>query len=55
MVGHIQKMAWLGYFAERTMWELGEEVIPEPVEDEAIVFEEFFCSRAPHASSACPC
>jgi hypothetical protein len=54
-VGRIQKMASLGYFPEGTTREPGEEVVSELVEDEAIIFEEFFCIRAPHAPFASPC
>jgi hypothetical protein len=32
----------VGYFAEGSAREPGEEVIPEPAVDEAVVFEEFF-------------
>jgi hypothetical protein len=32
----------LGYFAEGTVREPGEEVVPEPAEDEVVVFKEFF-------------
>jgi hypothetical protein len=34
----------LGYFAEGSAWEPGEEVIPEPADDEAVVFEEFLAA-----------
>jgi hypothetical protein len=35
-------MASLHYFAESVTWEPREEVILEPTDDEAIVFEEIF-------------
>jgi hypothetical protein len=41
-VGRIRQLEALGYFAEAFAHELGEEVIPEPAADEAVVFEEFF-------------
>jgi hypothetical protein len=41
-VGRVRKMASLGYFTEGTVRESGEEVVPKPVEDEAVVFKEFF-------------
>jgi hypothetical protein len=34
----------LGYFVEGSTCELGEEVVPDPVDDEVIVFEEFFAA-----------
>jgi hypothetical protein len=34
----------MGYFTEGAAQELGEEVVPEPAEDEAIVFQEFFAA-----------
>jgi hypothetical protein len=41
-VGHTQQLEALGYFIEGSACEPGEEVIPKPAIDEAIVFEEFF-------------
>jgi hypothetical protein len=41
-VGRIRQMESLGYFAEGSVRESGEEIVPEPNSDEAIVFEEFF-------------
>jgi hypothetical protein len=41
-VGCIRQLASLGYFVEDVARELGEEVVLEPVDDEAVVFEEFF-------------
>jgi hypothetical protein len=35
----------LGYFIEGSMRELGAEVIPDPGNDEAAMFEEFFAAR----------
>jgi hypothetical protein len=32
-------------FTEGDAWELKEEVIPEPTDDEVVVFEEFFMAR----------
>jgi hypothetical protein len=55
MVDCVWKMASLGYFAEGTAREPGEEVVLEPTEDEAIVFKDFFCSRDLHAPSTGPC
>jgi hypothetical protein len=40
----IRQLEALGYFVEGSAHELGEEVIPEPVNDEAIMFEEFFAA-----------
>jgi hypothetical protein len=34
----------LGYFAEGSVHKPGEEVILEPADDEAVVFEEFFAA-----------
>jgi hypothetical protein len=44
-VGCIKKMASLHYFTKDEAWERREEVIPEPTDDEAMVFEEFFIVR----------
>jgi hypothetical protein len=44
MVDRVRKMASLGYFAEGTAREPGEEVVLEPTEDEAIVFKDFFAA-----------
>jgi hypothetical protein len=41
-VGRIRQMESLGYFAEGSVCELREEIVPEPNSDEAVVFEEFF-------------
>jgi hypothetical protein len=41
-VGHIRQLEALGYFAEGSTRESGEEVIPKPAANEAIMFEEFF-------------
>jgi hypothetical protein len=43
-IGRIRQLEALGYFAEGSARELGEEVIPEPVADEAVMFEEFFAA-----------
>jgi dimeric dUTPase (all-alpha-NTP-PPase superfamily) len=43
-VGHIRQLETLGYFAEGSARELGEETVPEPADDEAVVFEEFFAA-----------
>jgi hypothetical protein len=43
-VGHIRQLEALGYFVEGSTREPGEEVIPKPIVDEAIVFEEVFAS-----------
>jgi hypothetical protein len=42
----------LGYFAEGSAREQGEEVILELVDDEAVVFEEFICGGPPDATAA---
>jgi hypothetical protein len=39
---HIREMIDQGYLTERGARALGEETIPEPENDEAVVFEEFF-------------
>jgi hypothetical protein len=41
-VGHICQMESLGYFIEGSAHEPGEEIMPGPNSDEAVVFEEFF-------------
>jgi hypothetical protein len=41
-VGCIRQLEALGYFAEGSAREPGEDVIPELADDEAVVFEEFF-------------
>jgi hypothetical protein len=41
-VGRIQHLALLGYFAEVTAREQGEEVVSVPTKNKAVVFEEFF-------------
>jgi hypothetical protein len=40
-VGRICELEALGYFAEGSMREPGEEVFPDPTDDEAVVFEFF--------------
>jgi hypothetical protein len=41
-VGHIRQLESLGYFTKVSARDSGEETILEPVDDEAIVFKEFF-------------
>jgi hypothetical protein len=41
-IGRISQLETLGYFAKGSTCEPGEEVVPEPADDEAIIFEEFF-------------
>jgi hypothetical protein len=41
-VGHIRQLEALRYFAEGSAREPGEEAVPEPGDDEAAVFEDFF-------------
>jgi hypothetical protein len=41
-VGRIRQLEPLGYFAEGLACESGEETVPEPNTNEAIVFKEFF-------------
>jgi hypothetical protein len=41
-VGCIRQMESLGYFAEGSACEPGEEIVPEPNADESVVFKEFF-------------
>jgi hypothetical protein len=41
-VGPIRQLEALGYFSEGSVREPGEEVVPEPADDEAISFEQFF-------------
>jgi hypothetical protein len=41
-MGRIHQLEALGYFAEGSMHEPGEEVVSDLADDEAIVFEEFF-------------
>jgi hypothetical protein len=43
-VGRVRQLAALGYFTEGSMQDLEEEVILEPAEDKAVVFEEFFAA-----------
>jgi hypothetical protein len=41
-VGRIRQMESVGYFTEGSAHESGEEIVPEPNSDEAVIFEEFF-------------
>jgi hypothetical protein len=41
-VSHIWQLESIGYFAEGSVHESGEETVPEPNTDEAIIFKEFF-------------
>jgi hypothetical protein len=41
-VSHIRQLEALGYFIKVSVRETGEEVVPDPGDDKAIVFEEFF-------------
>jgi hypothetical protein len=41
-VGRIQQLEALGYFAEGSAREWGEEVVPDLADNEAIILEEFF-------------
>jgi hypothetical protein len=41
-VGRIHQMESLGYFAEGSTREMGEEIVPKPNSDEAIAIEDFF-------------
>jgi hypothetical protein len=41
-VGCIRQLEALGYFAEDSAREPGEEVVSDPAGDEAVAFEEFF-------------
>jgi hypothetical protein len=43
-VDHIQQLEALGYFIEGSMQELGEGVVPDPGDNEAVMFEEFFAT-----------
>jgi hypothetical protein len=43
-VGRIRQMESLGYFAKGSAREPGEEIVPKPNSDEAVVFEEFFAA-----------
>jgi hypothetical protein len=53
-VGHIRQLEALGYFAEGSACEPGEEVVLNPADDESIVFEEIFSIVAPDAAAASP-
>jgi hypothetical protein len=53
-VGCIRQLESLGYFVEGTVCEPGDETVPEPADEETIVFEEFFCCRASDATSSGP-
>jgi hypothetical protein len=53
-IGCIRTMASLHYFAEGDVPEAEEEVVPEPANDEVVVFRGVFNGRAPLASSAYP-
>jgi hypothetical protein len=44
-------MEALGYFVKGSTCEPEEEVILEPVADEAVVFEDFFCRRSLDATT----
>jgi hypothetical protein len=43
-VGRIRQLEALGYFAEGSACEPGEEVVLDSADDEAIIFEEFFAA-----------
>jgi hypothetical protein len=43
-VGRIRQLGALGYFAEGSAREPGEEVIPEPAADEVLMFVDFFAA-----------
>jgi hypothetical protein len=50
-IGRIRQLEALGNFVEGSACELGEEVIPDPANDEAVMFEEFFAAGVtPHIS-----
>jgi hypothetical protein len=44
IVGRIRQLEALGYFPEGSACEPGEEVIPKPADNKAVVFEEFFAA-----------
>jgi hypothetical protein len=44
-IDRIRKMSSLHFFTEGDVQEPEEEVIPQPSDDEAMVFEEFFIAR----------
>jgi hypothetical protein len=52
-LGHVNKMVEKGYFADGKARALGVETVPELDDDEAVMFEDFFCSRVAHASASC--
>jgi hypothetical protein len=43
-LGHIHQLESLRYFVEASAHEPREETVPEPADNEAIVFEEFFAA-----------
>jgi hypothetical protein len=54
IVSRIHGMINNGYFADGMGHEPGEETVPEPHADEAVLFEEFFCWLK-DASAPCGC
>jgi hypothetical protein len=40
-VCRIRKISSLHYFTKGDVWVLGDEVIPDPMDDEVVLFEEF--------------
>jgi hypothetical protein len=51
-VGRIRQLKALGYFTKGLVREPGEEIVPEPNTNEAVVFKEFFCNGAVDATSS---
>jgi hypothetical protein len=51
--GKIKQMVEKGYFAEGEAREPRAKMIPEPDDDEAVVYEDFFYHRFMHASASC--
>jgi hypothetical protein len=52
-LGHIKEMEEKGYFVNGEARAPGAETMPEPDDDEAIMYEDFFCCRPAHASTSC--
>jgi hypothetical protein len=53
-VGRIRQLEALRYFAEGSVHEPGEETVPEPADDEVVVFEEFFTAGASDDTTSSP-
>jgi hypothetical protein len=53
-VGRIQQLEALRNFAEGSTREPREETVPEPTDDEVVMFEEFFTAGASDDTTSSP-